>query len=762
VLAVTGAAVTVGVVAHLLHGRYQVAATVLDDSAQLLAGLAATVSCFWHGWRSRGPQRIWRLFAGVGFAGWTIGMAVWAWYQVFGGIGLPSPSLADAGFLTLPVFALIALMVLAANRPWRPPHAVLVLDALVVVGSLFILTWATALGGVVQAGAPTPAAFAVAIAYPASDLVLVTIMVLMVVFGRSNTRQLPGLLTLMLGLVALSISDSFFAYLVSRGAEEMPPILDIGFIAGPALVALAATDRGKQRPRDEKGTRNRAYELAYLLLPYAPLAATGLLISVQLISGSEIDTAEKVVGGLVLCMVVARQLITLLENRMLLERVRYGQARLEYQAFHDPLTGLANRALFHEELAKAVQAHRLELRPIGLLFIDLDDFKLVNDSFGHATGDLVLRGVADRLRNSVSGVDVVARLGGDEFAVLLRGGLEPKEAGERIRAVLRQPFQLGDRQVTVSASIGATVTADPEPDLTADALLRRVDAAMYGGKQNGKGVMTTYRGDLAAWAHPDLPSLLEAAVRGEPHAGAIEVYYQPIVRLSDGATVAIESLARWTSPQLGRVPPLVFVAAAERAGLVAVLDDLVLEIACREIVSLPHLADLQVHVNISAGRLGCPLLEATVRDTLARNGFDGNRLVLEITETRRIPDLEAAASSTLRLREVGVSLAIDDFGTGYNTLAHLHALPVDTVKLDYSLITPTAHPERTEAIGRSVISISNALGISVIAEGVQTPAQVATLTRWGCHLGQGYLFGRPAPLSQLQLSVAESPQRSLL
>ena len=758
VLAVIGAAVTVGVVAQLLYAGNPIAATVWDDSAQLLAGLAATVSCFWNGWRSHGPQRTWRVLMGVGFAGWSIGMAIWAWYQIFGGIGLPSPSLADAGFLTLPVFALIALLVLAANRPWRPPHAVLILDALVVVGSLFILTWATALGGVVQAGAPTPAAFAVAIAYPVSDLVLVTIMVLLVAFGRNDPRQLPGLLTLMLGLVALAVSDSFFAYLVSLGAEEMAPILDIGFIAGPALVALAATDRGKQRQDDENRRRDRAYVMAHLLLPYAPLAATGLLISIQSATGDVIDTAEKVVGLLVICMVVARQLITLLENRMLLERVRYGQARLEYQAFHDPLTGLANRALFHERLAEAVEIYRLERRPIGLLFIDLDDFKLVNDSFGHATGDIILRGVAERLRSCVSGVDVVARLGGDEFAVLLCSGMEPEETGERIRAVFRLPFRLGDRQVTVSASIGATVTADLEPDLTADALLRRVDAAMYGGKQNGKGVMKIYRSDLAAWAHPDLPTLLAAAVRGEPYAGVIEVHYQPIVRLSDGVIVAIESLARWTSPQLGRVPPLVFVAAAERAGLVSALDDLVLEIACRETAAL---ADLQVHVNISAGRLGCPLLETTVRDTLARHGLDGNRLVLEITETSRIPDLEAAADSIKRLRDVGVRLAIDDFGTGYNTLAHLHTLPVDTVKLDYALISPTANPERAEAIGRSVVSISNALGISVIAEGVQTQAQVGTLQRWGCHLGQGYFYGRPAPLMELRLTAAESPQKSL-
>lgn len=750
VLAVVGAAAVIGITAHVLYPRHHLAAVVIDDSAQLAAGLAATLSCWWFGRKAQGRERYWRWLLAAGFAGWTVGMLIWSWYQVFGGDLMPSPSWADAGYLTLPVFALAALLMFTKRSQPRP---VLVLDGLVLVGSLFMLAWATALGAVVKGGAPSTGEFVVAIAYPLSDLVLVAIVALLIVFRRIGPQDRPGLLELGLGLIALSVSDSFFAYLVSRGAEDMPPLLNIGFIAGPALVAVAAAARSRSRVPDKVPSRSRPSELLYLLLPYAPLAATGILIFTKMIMGTRLDWVETYVGLMVIGMVVVRQLITLLENRLLLERVRQGQAQLEYQAYHDPLTGLANRARFHDRLAAAVEVHRREHRQVGLLFVDLDDFKLVNDSLGHAAGDSVLCGVSERLQACASGVDTVARLGGDEFAMLLDGTVEPQEVGERVLTALRQPFQIGGRQVIVSASIGAVITDTSEPDLTADALLRRVDAAMYGGKQAGKGVITVYRKELVGLDHPDLPTFLAAALRGEPDAGQLRVHYQPIVHMSNGQTVAVEALARWKSPVLGSVPPQVFVAAAERSGLIAELDDQVLDIACRDTAALIGNggSPLRVHVNISASRLGCPYLEETIRQTLIRHGLPGDRLVLEITETSQIPDLNAAADSTRRLRQLGVKLALDDFGTGYNTLAHLHALPVDIVKLDHSLTTHTDEQERTEALGRSVVSISHALGISVIAEGVETQAQVGRLMRWGCHLGQGYLYGRSMPVAALEI-----------
>jgi diguanylate cyclase (GGDEF)-like protein len=784
------------------------AATVISDVAQLVAGLAATVCCGLMARRVSGVERSWRLLMLPGIAGWSIGQAIWSWGQVMADTPLPSPSLADVGYLTLPVFALAALLVFAADsrarsaatspgsplettdgdrvitamheagplcESWsvRRSRLVLALDGLVVVGSLFILTWSTALGATVKSGAPTTLAFAVAIAYPITDLILVVIVVLLIAMHRVASPLRPQLLLLGFGLVGLSVSDSIFAYLVSSGADKMPPPADAGFIAGPALIAVAALTTARSRqPVPQGPVRRRATEWMHLLLPYLPLAATGVLIVVQTTAGSGPDPMEIYLGLLVGGLVVLRQMITLIENTALLDRVVEGQRRLGYQAFHDSLTGLANRTRFRDRLAHAVERGRQEQRKLALLFVDLDGFKAVNDSRGHAAGDLVLREVGNRLVSSVPDAEIVARLGEDGFGVLLDGGPPdgatelldsaggpdlPQRAGEQIMAALRQPFDVGGRTIAVGASLGVVVSDTTEPGLTADALLRRADAAMDTGKRRGKGRLVRYEPAVAAAiGNPDLPNLLAAALRREAESGGrpgdgLDVHYQPIVRMDDGSTVAVEALARWTSRTLGPVPADVFVAAAERAGLVGELDNLVLDRACREVAALGDQdgTPLRVHVNVCASRLCDSDLESAVSDALSRHGLPSGQLVLEITETSRIPDLTAAATVAQRLRDQGIQLAIDDFGTGYNTLAELHLMPVDIVKLCQAYTAVDAQPRQVEALCRSVVSISRALGITVIAEGVETTSQAGTLARLGCNLGQGYLYGRSAPLNQV-------------
>jgi EAL domain-containing protein (putative c-di-GMP-specific phosphodiesterase class I) len=270
---------------------------------------------------------------------------------------------------------------------------------------------------------------------------------------------------------------------------------------------------------------------------------------------------------------------------------------------------------------------------------------------------------------------------------------------------------------------------------------------MHSAKRRSKGGMVVYEpGIAAALGDPDLPSLLATALRG---GGGFEVHYQPVVRMDNGtAPVAVEALARWTHPTLGAVPPDVFVAAAERAGLIAELDNLVLDRACVEAVAMAGRDNpLDMHVNVCASRLCEPELEDSVRAALDRHALPGSRLVLEITETSRVPDLDAAAHTIARLRELGVRFAMDDFGTGYNTLAQLHLLPVDIVKLCQAH-TAVDGEERVEALCRSVVSICQSLGLIVIAEGVESATQAEVLARLGCQLGQGYLYGRPAPLTE--------------
>jgi diguanylate cyclase (GGDEF)-like protein len=474
------------------------AEVVVDDSAQLFGGLAGFFTCLVSARRLRGVERRWRHFMAFGMAGWSVGQSFWSWYQIFSDTPLPSPSWADVGFLMLPVGALPALVVLGmaerrpglavGQAPRRGSPLVFFLDGLVIVGSLFILTWSTSLGAVVDAGAPNVTAFLVAIAYPLTDWVLVVLVLLFAVTQRVQPQYRLQMWLVGLGLVAISASDSIFAYLVSSGAEEMPPATNFGFIAGPLLIAVAATVTADGSPAADDPRTTRIIDRAHLLMPYGLVLITGMVVAAQMSLGHHIDALEAAVAWVVLTLVLIRQIITLIENNALLEQVSSTQAELAWRAQHDPLTGLPNRALFSERLDDALDRHRDHGRTFSLLIVDLDDFKSVNDSFGHAAGDELLLAVGARLRSVVRSGDTVARLGGDEFAVVLDGiGDNVHRAGDRVLDALRQPFLVNGQMLALGASIGVVQPRRGDLAVTADTLLERADSAMYVGKRQGKG-----------------------------------------------------------------------------------------------------------------------------------------------------------------------------------------------------------------------------------------------------------------------------------
>jgi diguanylate cyclase (GGDEF)-like protein len=732
----------------------------VDDLAQFGAGLAATLACWLTARRHTGAQRRWRLWMGAGTCGWMIGQFIWSWYQLFRDDALPSPSLADAGYLTLPVFALPALVALAGDRPVEggprrlAAQLVMVLDGLIVVGALFVLTWATSLGAVVRAGAGTTFAYTVAIAYPVTDLLLTVIVILLLARSAAvNRRQLS---ILGVGLFCLSFSDSVFAYLVAAGAQRMPPLADAGFIAGQALVAVAAATPTRDAPAASPRPHHR---WGHLLLPYVPVAGTGVLFMIQLVRGRPMDMFEIAVETAVISLLIIRQAVTLVENAVLLDRLSDSQARLSHQAFHDGLTGLSNRVLFQDRLDHALALHHRDARPLAVLFLDLDDFKAVNDRYGHHAGDRLLHLVADRLRGAVREGDTIARVGGDEFAVLLEGGGDPGVPAERIMAALRQPFDLDGATVTVAASVGLVEAGQHGPVHTADMLLRRADAAMYAGKRQGKGTLVRYRVDLPdGTGSSDLAEMLADTLRD---GRGLDVHYQPIVRLNDGTVVAVEALARWTHPSLGPVSADMFIATAEEIGLIRLVDDFVLDRACRDAAAFRGpWASIAVHVNTSAARLGQPEHEDTVRAAVLRHGLAPHRLLLELTETAPLPDLSAAAGAVRRLGRFGVRFALDDFGTGYNALAQLHAISVDEVKLDRSFTL--ADGGRSEAICRSIVSICAGMGVTVVAEGIETDRQEATMAALGCRYGQGHRYGLAGPLNEVAPPGALDPESTLV
>ncbi|CAM3027303.1 GGDEF domain-containing protein [Skermania piniformis] len=459
--------------------------SIVDNLAQFAAGLFGTLACWWSARGLSGVQRNWRLSMGVGTAGWTVGMSLWAWFQLVEEDPLPSPSIADLGFFVLPVMALLALLLLTGDSPRRAQigarhvWVVSVLDALVVVGVFFMVAWGTSLGAVVAAGGPTPLAFSVALGYPVSDLVLVVMVVVLASTRRVDRRIRPQLLLLGLGLVSISFSDSIFAYLVANGAESMPHLANLGFVAGPAMIGLAATSgRSMHHSHPALGERPA------LVLPYALFAVAISLLAVRMITSA--DSVDPVLVGVswaVGLLLMVRQALTVTENAALLGDITAAQAELAYRADHDPLTGLANRSLLYRNLTGAVAALR-HGNPLTLLMIDLNGFKAINDRLGHATGDQLLAATADRLRAAVRPTDTVARLGGDEFVVLL--GMLPADAdavAERIRADLVAPYPIDGILVTVGASVGVVHGDSGDPAVDPDTLMHAADHEMYAWKE---------------------------------------------------------------------------------------------------------------------------------------------------------------------------------------------------------------------------------------------------------------------------------------
>jgi diguanylate cyclase (GGDEF)-like protein/PAS domain S-box-containing protein len=437
---------------------------------------------------------------------------------------------------------------------------------------------------------------------------------------------------------------------------------------------------------------------------------------------------------------------------------------LNRRAFHDPLTGLANRALFLDRVGHALTRAERLADPVAVLFLDLDDFKLVNDGLGHAAGDQLLVGVAERLARSIRAGDTVARFGGDEFAILLESGAMPTTAmdvAHRVAETLAAPFRVGPDLVSVQASVGVAF-GRPPPD-TPESVLRDADLAMYLAKQNGKGRFEMFRPAMHDEAVERLA--LTADLRQAIERAAFEVFYQPIVNVEGTRVVGAEALVRWPHPRRGLVSPLEFIDVAESTGLIVPLGRWVLAEACRQTQSWRKAGvvddDFYISVNLSGRQLQDGALVRDVEHVLATSGLPARTLMLEITEGGVAGDLDLALARLRALKDLGLRLALDDYGTGYSSLNRLEKLPVDVVKIDKSFIDRLTETPEGRALVRSVIDVTRALGLSSIAEGVERPEQLAALEELGCDHVQGYLFARPMPGEDTALMLAQFRRHAL-
>ena len=419
---------------------------------------------------------------------------------------------------------------------------------------------------------------------------------------------------------------------------------------------------------------------------------------------------------------------------------------LRHQALHDALTGLPNRALIVDRVEQVIARARREPLAIGVLFVDLDDFKDINDSFGHHQGDELLRAVAARLRSALRPSDSVGRLGGDEFVVLVGGSsldAGPELVAERVLEVLREPFSLpglGGVELSVRASIGLAVGARA----SADELLRDADVALYQAKQAGGGRYVLFHPEMQLAVQDRLA--LEMDLRSAVESGQLFVEYQPTFDLQDLAMTGVEALVRWRHPTRGLVAPDVFVPVAEQSGLIGAIGRLVLTTSCDQAAAWQARGrSIPVSVNVSGRQLESDQLAADVAGALDSSGLDPAMLTLELTETVLMRDADSTKRRLADLKRLGVQIAIDDFGTGYSSLAYLRQFPVDALKIDRSFIAGIARSDEARTLIHMLVQLGKTLGLRTVAEGVEDAAQLAELQREQCDHGQGFYYSRPIP-----------------
>jgi diguanylate cyclase (GGDEF)-like protein len=710
----------------------------------------------------------WILLA-LGISAWVIGDAIWNSYELVLHRVAPWPSTADFIYLVGPVLMAFGLTGMLRRRG-APRDIEGVLDALIIAAGAGAVSWAffmapyaadTSLNGVTQA---------VAVAYPLTDVLLLAVIVRLLLAPGSHTASHR----LLAAAVACTlVGDVVYSVQSLHGTYYTGHIVDISWLAFYWLIAAAAMHPSMAKPTqtvEGGGQRLRRSRLVMLAIA----ASLGpLTLVIQWLRDAPLDIPVIAGESIFLFLVVLvrmERLVVSVANKVdqlktqssllqgSLEQREKLEVQLRHQASHDPLTDLANLNLFNDRLDHAIRRIARTGEAVGVLFLDVDDFKVVNDTLGHDAGDQVLVALGQRMRSVLRGSDVAARIGGDEFAILLEAMTAPTDAvtaAKRLLTALDAPFQVDGKAITVHASVGAASTEDQTAN--SQELLRQADTAMYAAKSAGKHRSVVYEPSMQDQLFGELRLL--AQIQTGIERKEFRAFYQPIVDLPGGELRGAEALIRWQHPDRGLLAPAHFLASAEQAGTIYGLDVWMMGEACREAAAWKErLGDrpFEVSINVSAGSLQRAEIVDDVASALSSSGIDPGVIVLEITESVLVRDIEHTIGTLEALKRLGVGIAIDDFGTGYSSLEHLRRFPVDVLKIDKAFVDGVARGSEGSSFAEAIITLADQLHLRTIAEGVETDEQAQTLASLGARAAQGYVFSKPVPVDRMHEFVSRA------
>ncbi len=717
----------------------------VDDIAEVVAPVLGAAACVVAGRRHRGRTSVGWYLVGASALTWGSGQAAWSWLELVAHQDNPFPSLADVGYIGSVPLLFAGLFTMPVWPSGTVAKLRAITDGLIIAGGLLLISWYTILSAIVASPADTALGQGLSLAYPVSDVIVVTALAIM--WSRASTHSRGPILLIIAGLGSIAVADSTFAYLQAQALFGSGNVVDIGWVAGYLMVGLAALFSLTRPMGTRRGTVPR---WRTVVLPYVPLpVAIGFAIQERITNGY-ISAFTLSMALALFVLVLLRQGLSVRENIMLLRRLATNEHELHHRAEHDPLTNLSNRGSF----IRSVDEHLANLTPdrlCAVMFVDLDDFKHINDSMGHAMGDQAIVAVGQRLKSCMRDHDLVARLGGDEFAVFLTSLNNVGQMvtiAERLIETLNEPFQSSDMRASVCGTIGVAIA---EPGDDAGELLRRADIAMYAAKARGKGLFGIFEPSMhvAMYAPLERRADLERAVAEQEFI----LYFQPVVDVSTRTMVGVEALMRWEHPRLGLLGPVEFINDLEKAELMVKVGAWVLEEACRQTMRLRagSREDLSVSVNVSSSQMLDSGFVAVVADKLAATGLPPSALVIELTESGSIGESEVVGLRLRQLRAMGVRVAIDDFGSGYSSFTYLRRLRVDILKIDKTFVDGLLAGGPGAALVEGMIGLGNSLGLQTVGEGVEEEEQHAALVRLGCTLAQGYLHARPMPMDQVML-----------